>query len=124
MSTDRHPMQPFEIKDGVVRFRANAIVNALLDKDTEANRRDLGGVVPASFGGLNWLATQDFSQADWEQFYQLIGYSLTGYHELSSVSDQSCLEATAMARTQLSDSAIGGCRDDDACDLHCGVTRR
>lgn len=102
-------MQPI-IKDaqGIIRFKENKLVRALLD---ESQRRGFG---------LNELAMKPFSQADWEQFNQLIGYSLCGYHELSFVSDESCAEATAAAKKVSPDA--GGCRD-DGCPLHVGVPR-
>lgn len=60
-------MQPIYKDDqGTLRFKENKIVRALLD---EAQKR-------AKFG-LNQLSMKNFSQADWEQFYQLIGYSIT-----------------------------------------------
>ncbi|MGB4951239.1 MAG: hypothetical protein WBO55_11455 [Rhizobiaceae bacterium] len=54
---------------GVVRFKANAIVRYLLDTYTD----------------MNALAMLDFSNEDRQQFAQLIGYSLSGYGDLSYV---------------------------------------
>ena len=69
----RHPIQPTETdQQGVLRFKENSIVRYLLDN---------GGI------DLNRLATIDFSQDDREQFAQLIGYSVSGFSELSYVSD-------------------------------------
>jgi len=104
-------MQPL-VKDdnGHARFKENAVVRALLD---ESQARGFG---------LNELARRNFTQADWEQFYQLIGYSLSGYHELSRVSDESCLEASRAARALM--PWAGGCRDaDSGCVIHSGVVR-
>jgi hypothetical protein len=56
-----------------LRFKANAIVRHLLDN---------GGI------DLNAIAMLSFSQEDREQFAQLIGYSLSGFGELSYVSDE------------------------------------
>lgn len=97
------PMQPV-IQDahGVLRFRQNAIVRALLDRDTE---------------GLNWTGLQGFSQADEEQFAQLIGYSISGYHELSYVSNKSAAQASARGHEIL--PGAGGCRD-AGCPIHGG----
>lgn len=69
-----HPIQPLQ-KDahGVVRFRPNKIVRFLLD---------------AGPFDLNKLAVMPFEQEDREQFAQLIGYSLSGYGELSYVSEE------------------------------------
>jgi len=91
---------------GVVCFRANSIVRRLLDEN-----RSRGF-------GLNELSGMKFSQSDWEQFYQLVGYSLSGYHELPQVSDSSCLEASRLAREVV--PGARGCRD-GGCLLHCGV---
>ena len=69
-----HFTQPLK-KDaqGVIRFKANEIVRYLLDN---------GGI------DLNQLACLDFTDEDRQQFAQLIGYSLSGYGELSYVSDE------------------------------------
>lgn len=67
------PIQPLERdEDGVIRFRKNAIVDYLLGQYE---------------GGLNELACKGFSDDDWTQLAQLIGYSLDGFGELSYVSD-------------------------------------
>jgi hypothetical protein len=97
------PMQPVE-KDnqGVLRFRANAIVRHLLDH---------GGI------DLNQIALLDFPQEDREQFTQLIGYSISGYHKLSYVSDESCAQAST--RVGEIRPGAGGCRD-AGCQIHGG----
>lgn len=71
-------LQPLVVKEGVVRFRENAIVRFLLNN---------GGV------DLNQIRrnAELFTQEDIEQFYQLIGYSLGGYEELSLVSDEAAI---------------------------------
>lgn len=100
----RHPMQPLiRTQEGTVRFKQNAIVRHLLDK---------GGI------DMNMLARMDFTQDDRQQFAQLIGYSLSGFHELSYVSDVVAKQASEEARKQWPDT--GGCRD-DGCEWHCGV---
>jgi hypothetical protein len=80
MRKAKHPLQPL-VKDeyGVVRFKPNKIVRYLLDN---------GGI------DLNWLATIDFSREDREQFAQLIGYSLSGFSELSYVRDKTYIAAS------------------------------
>jgi hypothetical protein len=79
------PLQPL-ITDshGVLRFKANAIVNHLLDSARQAGVAD-----------MNKLAILPFSQEDREQFAQLIGYSLSGFGELSYVSDDTYAAAEA-----------------------------
>jgi hypothetical protein len=99
-------MRPIVRDRGGTRFKDNAIVQELLARCQKHGF------------GLNQLAGGDFSQSDWEQFYQLIGYSLTGYHELSMVSDASTLAATEAARSV--DPGASGCRD-HGCKIHCGV---
>lgn len=65
----RLPLQPIEIdKGGVIRFRANKIVKFLLD---------------AGPFDMNQLACMEFSEEDRAQFAQLIGYSVSGYGDLS-----------------------------------------
>lgn len=69
-----HPMQAIILEsDGVARFKPNAIVRALLD------------IGPLD---MNKLACLPFSQEDREQFAQLIGYSVSGFCELSYVSEE------------------------------------
>ncbi len=65
-----HPMQPLVLDDGVVRFKSNAIVRFLLDH---------GGY------DLNRLALLHFTDEDRAQFAQLIGYSVSGWGDLSYV---------------------------------------
>lgn len=67
----KHPMQPVIWKDGVARFQKNAIVDFLLDW---ARPRGMD---------LNELTTMNFSADDWNQFAQLIGYSVSGFGSLS-----------------------------------------
>jgi len=62
-----HPTQPLEEVDGILRYKKNAIVRFLLD---------------TSQYSLNALWKMDFSDEDWRQFYQLIGYSKSGYDEI------------------------------------------
>ena len=66
-TTKRHPIQPTEIDShGTLRFKENKIVSKLLDHSSD-NGMD-----------LNNLACMGFSQEDYDQFNQLIGYSLSG----------------------------------------------
>lgn len=98
-----HPMQPVEVDDdGVVRFKRNNIVRYLLDWCASKNgaagyHENTSGPAP----DLNHLATMNFSQEDWTQLAQLGGYSISGFGELSYVSDEDyskanrALEATS-----------------------------
>lgn len=78
-----HPIQPIITdSEGVTRFKRNDIVRYLLDN---------GGI------DLNQLGGMPFEQNDWEQFAQLIGYSLGGFSELSYVRDTTYDAAEKMA---------------------------
>jgi hypothetical protein len=71
-----NPMQPLHRVQDVIRFKDNKVVRYLLD---------CGGINLNELAKIGYL----FSQDDWEQFYQLIGYSVSGYGELSNVSEES-----------------------------------
>jgi hypothetical protein len=67
---DPHPMQQVRWDGkGVIRFRKNAIVDHLLESHPTMD--------------LNALACMEFSQEDRIQFAQLIGYSVSGFGDLS-----------------------------------------
>jgi len=84
------PIQPIGADDkGVIRFKGNGIVRHLLDN---------GGI------SLNDLARMDFSVEDREQFAQLIGYSLSGFGELSYVREDTYGAAAKMAELGLSEA--------------------
>jgi hypothetical protein len=65
--------QPFEMDGEVLRFRANPIVRDLLMTATQGQRMDLCIV---------W--SRRYSQRDLHQFYQLLGYSVSGYGDAFS----------------------------------------
>lgn len=66
-----HPMQPLVWdRHKCIRFKENKIVSAVL---------------AASALDLNKVAVMEFSQEDREQFAQLIGYSVSGFGDLSYV---------------------------------------
>lgn len=125
---DPQPMQPMQpVRDdgrGVLRFRGNAIIRYIVDNaakvvhpgsphiDPETGRRMHEGTLD-----LCKLAVMDFPQEDREQFAQLMGYSVAGYHELSYVSDESAAEASKLAREVMPNA--GGCRD-AGCPYHGG----
>ena len=85
----KHPIQPLaKDSEGTLRFKENALIRFLLDN----GKHD-----------LNDLASMDFSQEDREQFAQLIGYSLSGFSELSYVSDEAYHAAARMAKEGMSE---------------------
>ena len=74
----RHSIQPLERdKHGVIRFKENTIVSALLDAATKAGVMD-----------LNKIAMMNFPREEHEHFAQLIGYSLSGFSDLSYASEE------------------------------------
>jgi hypothetical protein len=80
--SDRFPIQPlYKDEGGVLRFKPNRIVRALLD---------------SSVLDMSKLAMMDFTNEERGQFAQLIGYSLSGFAELSYVSDETYETAAAM----------------------------
>ena len=82
-----HPMQPVYLDDsGIIRFHPNKIVSFLLDW---ASPRGVD---------MNTLAIMDFSKSDREQFAQLIGYSVSGFAELSYVRDKTYEKASKLAK--------------------------
>lgn len=78
----KHPIQPIEKDEhGVSRFKGNAIVRFLLDDGPF---------------DMNQIAMKRFSVEDQEQFAQLIGYSLSGFGELSYVRNDTYETAAKM----------------------------
>lgn len=78
-----HAMQQIVYaKDGVIRFRENKIVRTLLD------------IGPLD---MNKLAMLEFSDDDREQFAQLIGYSVSGFGDLSYAAKKVVAEADEIA---------------------------
>lgn len=68
----KNPMQPVILAaDGVVRFKENKIVAYLLQFAEDR------GV------DLNQIVMMDFGDDDYSQLMQLIGYSVSGYGNLS-----------------------------------------
>jgi len=66
---EKHPMQPVVLdQDKVARFKKNKIVEFLLD---------------AGKFNMNDLAMMNFTKEDRSQFAQLIGYSVSGFGDLS-----------------------------------------
>jgi len=78
----KNPIQPLYVDEqGRTRFKSNEIVRFLLDN---------GGI------DLNQIAAMDFTDDDREQFSQLHGYTLNGFAELHSTSDETYYAAVNM----------------------------
>ena len=81
----KHNIQPLYLdKQKTYRFKQNKIVTFLLD---------------AGPYDMNQLACMSFSDDERTHFAQLIGYSLSGFNELSYVSDETYDEALKLAMT-------------------------
>lgn len=79
----KNPIQPVYLDEhGTLRFKPNGIIRYLFE-----NR----------IIDLNALALIKFNQTDREQFAQMLGYSLSGYGDLSYVSNETYNAAHAMA---------------------------
>jgi len=80
----KHPMQPIGLDDGdVPRFKANAIVKWLFDTD-KINLNEI-------------VYKEGFSPEDLAQFWQLLGYSVSGYGDLSFIPQEITDEADRIA---------------------------
>jgi hypothetical protein len=86
-------MQPIIKVAGQARFKENTIVRVLLDEATERGF----GLEQLAKRFDAWGPNAKFSQEDWEQFYQLLGYSVGAYGELSFVSEKSKNKADRVA---------------------------
>lgn len=99
MATRRkpHPMQPIVVaQDKVIRFKANKVVRWLVDLMSEGHVKADGRPF-----NLNNIATH-VQLAGWdpeeaEQFWQLMGYSVSGYGELSFIRRKVVHRADAIA---------------------------
>lgn len=77
MKTRKHPSQPVEIVNDVIRFKKNSIVRFMLDKGTDSGLFDLNKIYLKVLSG-------EFPKDDYDQLMQLIGYSVSGYRGLDS----------------------------------------
>ena len=69
----KHPIQPLIVDHaGVVRFKENVLVSYLLDVASTGQKCD-----------MNTLALIPATRDDRQHFAQLIGYSVSGYGDLS-----------------------------------------
>lgn len=80
------PMQPIEFDErGVIRFKRNAIVDWLVR--TQVNLNEVA--IHCQKAGV--------PIEDQEQFWQLLGYSVSGYGDLSFVRPETVAKADAIA---------------------------
>lgn len=85
----KHPMQPLVAKNETLRFKQNAIINYLF----ESGKMD-----------LNAIACMPFDAEDRMQLAQLLGYSLSGYGDLSFVTNESYETARTMYDEGITDT--------------------
>ena len=86
-----HPMQPLVVDEkGVVRFRENKIVDWLF----HTGKLDLNELA---------MMQENFDAADHMQIAQLLGYSVSGYGDLSYVTDESYTAAAEGVDTALAE---------------------
>jgi len=86
MGKPEHPMQPLVWDKNVIRFKRNGIVRFLLDNGSfDMNKLWL------------MLGSDIFSIEDMEQFYQLIGYSASGFGEISGFREKTVVKADELA---------------------------
>jgi hypothetical protein len=83
--TQTNPDQPLFFDGDTIRFKDNKVVRYLLDA---------GGIDLNELGTVSYL----FSQTDWDQFCQLLGYSVSGYGELEGVSREAKQRADLAAQ--------------------------
>ena len=69
----KHPIQPIELVDGIIRFKPNKIIQYLFH---------VGKL------NLNEIAAMEFDKDDRQQLAQLLGYSICGYADLSYVDNK------------------------------------
>jgi hypothetical protein len=90
MKKPKHPMQPVWVApDKVVRFVPNEAVHLLLEHSQKHGF------------GLNELMFKDISQEDRMQLAQLLGYSVSGFGDLSYADPDVVAEADAKVRELL-----------------------
>jgi hypothetical protein len=81
------PLQPIVLDDGKARFVSNKVIVWMME---ELRRKGTT---------LNDYPFEVFPIADIEQFYQLIGYSISGFGELSVVTTETFDRAERKAAT-------------------------
>lgn len=75
---DGLPMQPVILdQNNRPRFRENRIVTALLDIRSQGGKMDMNEIVRR-------YLKKEFTAAELNQFYMLIGYSVDGFQELGN----------------------------------------
>ena len=81
-SEQKHPRQPIGWDDhGVIRFKKNAIVDWMLEMGRRGMKFDLNDIVMLCHN-------KQFDFSDLVQLDQLVGYSVSGFGDLSYVPEE------------------------------------
>jgi len=90
--TPPFPVQPV-VRDpeGVVRFRVNRVVRAFMEAARDGKQLDLNAIASAHIAG-------QYTREELVQFAQLIGYSVSGWSDLSYVTDRDYAKAQRLVQ--------------------------
>jgi hypothetical protein len=100
-----HPMQPVVLaEDNVIRFRPNRLVQWMLAQGERGERFDINRIVAES-------QRRGYEPDEIEQFWQLVGYSVSGFGGLSDVRPETAEAADELAAPLVEQwRAAGGSR--------------
>ena len=86
-------MRPLILSRGAIRFKENRVVRHLLDEATAGRRCSMNEL-------QMFVSTNRGLLADWKEFYQLIGYSTSGFGDifLGKMAGEADVEAAKLAR--------------------------
>lgn len=83
----KHPRQPIGYaEDNIIRFKPNGIIRWMLEQGGQGKKFN-----------LNDIAMQSFSVEDRVQFWQMLGYSVSGFGDLSFVPEEEVTACDAEA---------------------------
>lgn len=95
-------MQPLLVDGhGIIRFKRNAIIDFVLSWCAAQNGSPGYDRQPTPHNrapDLNTLSLMNFEREDWVQLAQLLGYSVSGFGELSYVEESDYARADIAAR--------------------------
>lgn len=86
----KHPRQPIGWVGNVIRFKENKIVSWMLDMGRSGQRFDMNDIVLKYHLG-------EFQREDLIQLDQLIGYSVSGFGDLSYIPEDEVAECDGIA---------------------------
>lgn len=92
----KHPRQPIGWAGDVIRFKENKIISWMLNMGGEGKKFNLNDIVLKYHLG-------EFNQEDLVQLDQLIGYSVSGFGDLSYVPQDEVAECDGIAASLYKD---------------------